>query len=331
MRNATTEQRDPAGMALAVLGAGEVGRGWAALAAAHGRAVGLHDPDAPTLAAAMLDIQNRVARLLDNGLASAAPAHLGLARLRTHATVAEAVTGADWVVEAAPESAAAKRELLATAEGPSGPILASSSSGLHASALSDGLRHPERLLVVHPLVPVELIPVVELIPGPATDPSVAAAVCEELTALGRVPILLRREVPGNAVGRIAAAVWRECIDLVLDGVLDVEQMDRLMAEGPALGWAAGGPHLTYELAASGGGLEGFLEHLQPTFEAWWRVLSARTTLDEAARERLVTLVSETYSERRDLLRRARDQRLVALATAIGTAATEPSRGTDAPR
>jgi 3-hydroxyacyl-CoA dehydrogenase len=231
------------------------------------------------------------------------------------------VAGAEWIVEAAPESLEVKRELLAAAEGAAAhggaaPVLASSSSGLHASALSAGLARPDRMLVVHPLVPVELIPVVEVIPGPATSPDVVAMIRAELGALGRVPVVLRREVAGNAVGRIAAAVWRECIDLVLEDVLDVADVDRLAAEGPCLGWAAGGPHLTYDLAAGDAGMPAFLDHLLPTFEGWWRELSARSTLSPAERERLAGLVTSAYHGRRGELRNERDRRLAALVRAL---------------
>jgi carnitine 3-dehydrogenase len=317
---------------VAVLGAGEVGAGWAALVAAHGRAVTLHDPDGTALAAGVASVHERVARLLDAGLAQPGSAERGLAAMRSAPAVAEAVAGAAMIIEAAPESLDTKRAVLAAAESASaslttGPILVSSSSGLHASAMATALRHPERLLVAHPLVPVELIPVVELIPGPATDASTVRAAREELIALGRSPIVLRREVAGNAVGRIAAAVWRECIDLVLDGTLDARDMDRLVAGGPCLGWAAGGPHLTYELAADGG-LRAFLEHLTPTFEAWWKSLSARRSLDPTERARLAALVSAAYGQSRHELRDQRDERLLALVRALR--ATEPRSGMRAP-
>lgn len=302
---------------LAVLGAGEVGAGWAALAAAHGRSVTLYDSDAAALARGAEAARSRVAALLAAGLARPDVAGRGLAALTAQPRLEDAVAEAEWIVEAAPESLEIKRHLLAAAEGAAargdvGPILASSSSGLHASALSTGLKRPDRMLVVHPLVPVELMPVIEVIPGPMTAPESVAAIRADLRALGRVPIVLRREVEGNAVGRIAAAVWRECIDLVLDGVLDVADLDRLAAEGPCLGWAAGGPHLTYELAAGDAGMPAFLDHLLPTFEEWWSALSARTTLAPADRERLAALVASAYGDRRTELRSARDSRLVAL-------------------
>lgn len=312
------------GLALAVLGAGEVGSGWAALAAAHGRAVALHDRAGAALERGEANVRSRVARLVEHGLAAPETARRGLGALTTHATLDDAVAGAEWIVEAAPESLTTKRALLARAEqaadvgaaGRGSPVIASSSSGLHASELAASLRRPERLLVVHPLVPVELIPIVEVIPGPATAGSVVTAIRAELAALGRTPVVLRREVPGNAVGRIAAAVWRECIDLVLEGVLEPADVDRLVAEGPCLGWTAGGPHLTYELAAGDAGMPAFLDHLLPTFEGWWEALSARTTLDAAERDRLAALIASAYPGPRTRLRDERDRRLVALVKAL---------------
>lgn len=312
------------GLRLCVLGAGEVGRGWAALAAAHGCAVAVHDPDPGISTDAELAIRKRVAVLLQHGLAEPDQAERGLRALAVFDGVESALGGAGWIIEAAPESPEEKRAILATAEAaaPDHAILASSSSGLHASALAAGLRRPERVIVVHPLVPVELIPVVEVVPGPETDPAVIETVRAELERMGRTAIVLRREVPGNAVGRVAAAVWRECIDLVLEGVLDPAEADRLVAGGPSVGWAAGGPHLTYELAATGG-MEVFLDHLQPTFESWWAHLSERTTLNDDDRRRLIELVRDAYGAGRQDLREARDRRLIALVRALS--------GKDAPR
>jgi len=65
---------------------------------------------------------------------------------------------------------------------------------------------------------------------------------EYLRSLGRFPIVLKKSIPGYVVGRVSAAVWRECIDLVLQGVISVDDLDRAVSLGPAIGWAAAGPH-----------------------------------------------------------------------------------------
>src|SRR5207249_8032125 len=93
------------------------------------------------------------------------------------------------------------------------------------------------------------------------------------------PILLKKAIPGYVVGRITAAVWRQCIDLVLEGVVDVDQLDRAVSLGPALGWAAAGPHLTYHLAAGDGGVTLFLQQLLGSFESWWGELATWQRLE----------------------------------------------------
>ena len=71
--------------------------------------------------------------------------------------------------------------------------------------------------MTHPLNPPEFIPLVEVVPAERTGPAWVTRAHDYLSALGRVPIVIRKPVPGYVVGRIAAAVWRECVDLVLTG------------------------------------------------------------------------------------------------------------------
>ncbi|MFZ5624568.1 MAG: 3-hydroxyacyl-CoA dehydrogenase NAD-binding domain-containing protein [Gemmatimonadota bacterium] len=292
-----------------VIGAGEIGRGWATLAAARGLAVVLHDVDPRALKWARHDVAARVERLVSLGRAAPASAGEGLTNLRTTSDLADAVVQATRVVEATPEELTPKRELFARVEAlaPADALLLSSSSGFHASRLGALMRRPERLVVAHPLHPVELIPVVEVVPGPMTDQALVRQTVEFLERLGQLPIVLRKEIEGNAVGRITAAVWREAIHLVLDGVLDPGELDRLVASGPALGWAAAGPHLTYHLAASDAGIRGFLDHLLPTFEQWWKALAGWDTLSEAGREELIRRIEGDYGKDIKRLAEERDR------------------------
>jgi len=128
------------------------------------------------------------------------------------------------------------------------------------------------------------------VPGKFTDPHTTDRVRDWLRELGRIPITLKREVPGNVVGRIAGAVWRECIDLVLSGVVDVDDIDRAVSLGPGLGWAAAGPHLTYHLGAGEGGVTLFLEQLLQSFESWWGSLAQWTRLEPEQVRALVALI-----------------------------------------
>ena len=124
-------------------------------------------------------------------------------------------------------------------------------------------------------------------------------------------------MPGYVVGRIAAAVWRECIDLVLNGVIDVSDLDRAVSLGPAMGWAAAGPHLTYHLAAGEGGVTAFLQHLLASFEGLWDgKLASWQKLEPQQQRQLTQAIEKAYAGKVDMLRQARDRRLSAILKAL---------------
>src|SRR5256886_3100810 len=132
-----------------------------------------------------------------------------------------------------------------------------------------------------------------------------------------MPILLKKAVPGYVVGRIAAAVWRQCIDLVLEGVIDVDELDRAVSLGPALGWAAAGPHLTYHLAAGDGGVTLFMQQLLASFESRWAELSTWQRLEPEQQRVLINAVQRAYPSKLRTLREARDRPVGAVLEALG--------------
>jgi carnitine 3-dehydrogenase len=109
---------------------------------------------------------------------------------------------------------------------------------------------------------------------------------------------------------------------VLKGVIDVEDLDRAVSLGPALGWAAAGPHLSYHLAAGTGGVTLFLQQLMASFENWWGDLASWQKLEPEAQRALVSRIERAYSEKLELLRAARDRRLGAILRAVELARTE---------
>lgn len=306
---------------LAVVGAGDIGCGWATLALSAGWPVAIYDADSAVLQSATEQIAGRVQALVRLGRAEPELATNGLAGFKVGRSLLHAVTDADWIIEAAAEELHLKQRLLEQIEQVArlAAVLTSSSSGLRASDLCARLRRPERFLVTHPLNPVELVPVVEVIATPRTDAACTEDVRFWLRQLGRAPIVLAREVPGNAVGRIAAAVWRESIQLVLEGVLDVRDVDRLVSLGPALGWTAAGPHLTYHVGAGDQGVGVFLANLLQTFEEWWGSLATWTRLDADERARLIRAIERAYDGapgRVRTLRNERDERLARIVEAV---------------
>jgi carnitine 3-dehydrogenase len=301
-----------------IVGAGSIGRGWAALCTAHGWPTVVFDHDARAANAATAEIARRATALVSLGRAEATLVASGLHALHLGRSLLHACGPSDWIIEAVGEDLALKQRLFESIGriARSDTMLTSSSSGLPITAIAARCRAPERCVVAHPLNPPEIIPLVEVVPGKFTAPHAVESVRGWLRALGRIPVTLKREVPGNAVGRIAAAVWRECIDLVLAGVVDVDDIDRAVSLGPALGWAAAGPHLTYHLGAGEGGVKIFLGQLLQAFEIWWGSLARWDRLDPEQAHALTELIEKAYGERIGALGDARDRRLAAILKAL---------------
>jgi 3-hydroxyacyl-CoA dehydrogenase len=303
---------------VAIVGAGEIGRGWAALAVAAGWPVAIYDADADLLAPAADAIGDRVVTLVRLKRAQAQVAEDALNLMRVGRSLLQAVEDADWIIEAVPEDLAVKLKVLSLTEQVArrAAILTSCASGFSATELCSRLDRPDRFLITHPQNPVELIPLVEVVPSPKTDPECIEDIRFWLGMLGRAPIVFKKEVPGNFAARMNAAVWRECIQLVVDGVIDVEDVDRAMSIGPALGWASAGPHLENHLAAGDWGVDVFLSQLLSTYESVWKSLAEWKTLDIEDRKRLIRMIDKAYSAHIPELREARDQRLVRLLEAM---------------
>jgi 3-hydroxyacyl-CoA dehydrogenase len=298
-------------VSLAVVGAGVIGRGWAALAASHGWPVSILDADTRATDSAMQEIAGRVRALIALGRAPQETAEGGLARLKAGRSLLQACGEANWIIEAASEDLALKQRIFENIESVAraDAIISTSSSGLPVTEIGSRCRDQRRLVTVHPLNPPELIPLIEVVPGKFTAHETVEQACTWLRALGRLPIALKREVPGNVVGRISAAVYRECIDLVLSGVVDVDEIDRAVSLGPSLGWAAAGPHLTYHLGAGEGGLGAFMQRLMQTFELWWGSLAQWTKLEPEQVKALTAMVEKAYGNKLEQIRTARDRRL----------------------
>jgi 3-hydroxypropionate dehydrogenase (NADP+) len=299
---------------VAIVGTGDVGRGWAAMCVAAGWPVSLFDSEGAALTNATQEIAARAQALVQMDRADAADLRSGLDQLMVGRSILEACREAQWVIEAGPEDLRTKQKMFEAIESVarSVRVITSSSSGFTMADIASRCVRQNRCMIAHPLNPPELIPLVEVVPGPMTDHALLEVVKGWLHALGRIPVEIKKPVPGNVVNRIAAAVWREAIDLVLEGVIDVDDLDRAVSVGPALGWAAAGPHLTYHLAAGERGVTGFLQQLLKTFEMIWEELPTWTKLEPEQQRRLIHLVERAYDEKVDRIRPARDRRLAAM-------------------
>jgi len=252
---------------VAVIGAGTIGASWAAYFLSRGLAVRAWDPSpgAPDLMRRMVEGAWPILMRL-GGRQDADPDAWSF-----EAEPAAAVEGADFVQESAPERLPIKQELLARLDAalPADVVIASSTSGLLASQISAQCVHPERVVIGHPFNPPHLIPLVEVVGGAQGSPESVAAAMEFYRAIGKHPIEIRKEVPGHLANRLQAALWREAVHLVAEGVASVADVDAAISEGPGLRWALMGSHTTFHLAGGEGGIAHFLHHLMPAVTSWW--------------------------------------------------------------
>jgi carnitine 3-dehydrogenase len=304
--------------AVGLLGGGVIGAGWAARFLLNGIDVRLYDPDP--------DAPRKVADVLEN--ARAAYGLLTLAPLPpegalTHArTPAEAVDGADFVQESAPERLGLKRELLGRAASAASQetVICSSTSGLRPTLLQAGLRGPERIAVGHPFNPVYLVPLVEVCGGEETAPETLERATAVYRAVGMHPLLLRAEIDGFVADRLLEALWREALWLVHDDVASVEEIDDAVRYGAGLRWAFMGTFLTYRIAGGEGGMRHFLAQFGPALAWPWTKLVDVPELTDELIERIARQ-SDAQAAGRSVreLERRRDECLVAVLQALRAA------------
>jgi 3-hydroxyacyl-CoA dehydrogenase len=298
---------------VAALGGGLIGRSWTALFLAAGRPVALYDPDPATEARVRESVESAWPVLRQLGLAGTDSPE---AELVICADPREAVEGAGFVQESVPERVALKHELYAAIEPALArdAIVASSASGLTLSELQAGWADPSRLVLGHPFNPPHLIPLVEVMGNERTAPGVVDAARRFYESVGKVTIEVRKEVPGHVANRLQAALWREAIHLVNEGVASVTDVDTAIASGPGLRWAVMGPTLLFHLGGDDGGLAAFCERYADSFNRWWADLGD-PRLDATTAARLVEgVAAETDDDMATLVAR-RDARLTAVVAA----------------
>ncbi|MGY3126581.1 3-hydroxybutyryl-CoA dehydrogenase [Agrococcus sp. UYP33] len=214
---------------VAVLGAGVMGAGIARVFARAWHEVRVFDVD-PAAAA----------RAAESAGASA------------HDSVEAAVDGATIVLEAAPERLELKRALLAQVEAANpDAIIASNTSSIAPDALAADMRDPSRLVIAHFFNPADTVPLVEVVPGPATPAATVERMTALLTAAGKTAVPLAQQVEGFIANRLQAALYREAMHLVELGIATPEQVDLAVTAGLGPRWALAGPFEVMDL----GGLD----------------------------------------------------------------------------
>ncbi len=217
---------------LAVIGAGTMGHGIAAVAAMAGLTVSLADEDPVAPAAALI----RIAAILDQAIARGKlPADdraAALGRVRAASGVADAARDATLVIEAVPERLDLKQALFVELEraAPAGAILASNTSSLSISRIADAVSDPARVVGTHFFNPVPAMRLVEIVRGGATADGTVARARAFAERLGKTAIVVR-DSPGFATSRLGVVLGLEAIRMLEEGVASAEDIDRAMELG----------------------------------------------------------------------------------------------------
>jgi 3-hydroxypropionate dehydrogenase (NADP+) len=304
---------------VACVGAGLIGRDWATLFSSKGLEVVLQDLSETVLEKSMRGIRSNLLFLEASNLLEQGEAEAALKRIKMSRSIGEAVCEADYVQESVPDDYDLKEQVFREmgAAAPGRAILASSSSGLLMTEIQKVATRPGRCVLVHPVLPLYLIPLVEIAGGEQTSHETVIAAYDFMKKLGKVPVLLKREVSGYIVNRLQAALLREAIDLVDKGVASAEDVDKAFCMGIGLRDPVIGPFLRIHLA--GGGVEQFIENFSQSYRHRWETMETWTSIPPSAAEKMIRSVREMGVVRKKTLEEIknwRDKMLVKLLKVI---------------
>lgn len=299
---------------IASLGGGPIGGGWTAYFLARGYEVASYLHDRAEEKAFREIVETAWVSLEALGLAEGA----SLDRMTLSSNVEEAVAGADFVQESAPEVLAIKQALYENLGQivPPEVVIASSTSGLTMTEIQARCGTPERTVVGHPFNPPYLLPLVEIVGGEKTASEAVRWAEAFYRAAGKAPLVLAKEIPGFIATRLQEALWREALHMVAASEATPEQIDLALINGPGARMALMGQCMAFHVACGAGGMATNLDQFGPALELPWTRLEA-PELTQELRDRMVEGCERMAGGRafQDLAA-ARDRGIVAILKAI---------------
>lgn len=298
-----------------IIGGGVIGGGWAARFLLNGWNVNISDPD-PEAERKISEVLANARRSLP-GLSDVSMPPEG--KLTFCASIAEAVSGADWIQESVPERLDIKHSVLAEVQTHCRPdaVIASSTSGFKPSELQQGAANPRQIVVCHPFNPVYLLPLVEVVGGDGASPEIMAKATKLLTGLGMKPLVVRKEIDAHIADRFLEAVWREGLWLINDGIATTEEIDDAIRYGFGIRWAQMGLFETYRVAGGEAGMNHFIAQFGPCLSwPWTKLMDVPELTDELVNT--IANQSDAQSGMHSIreLEQIRDNNLVAMMRAL---------------
>lgn len=236
---------------IAVIGAGLMGHGIAQEFAQAGYEVGLNDVNGEVLEHALARMRDNFAMMEKEGIVEAGEGAQAIERVHTSSDIGEAVAGADFVIEAMIENLELKlgvfEKLEALSE--SHTILATNSSSYMPSKIAAATKRPEKVVGTHYFNPPFLMPLVEIIRSEQTSDETAQVAYDLMAKIGKSPVMVQKEVPGFIANRIQAAVWREILWMVEEGVATPQDIDEVVKTSIGRRLSVAGPFELTELTS----------------------------------------------------------------------------------
>ncbi len=295
---------------IAIVGTGVIGASWAAQYLARGFDVIATDPASKAEANLRKYVDEAWPALTDIGLSPGAARE----RLAFTSNMKDALSKADFVQENGPERPDFKIKLFADMDDDTPPdsIIASSSSGLTMTVIQSACKRPERCVIGHPFNPPHIIPLVEVVGGAKTSPEAIQQAIAFYASIGKKPIYLRKEFPGHVANRLQAALYREVLYLIQQGVLTVAEADDAVSYGPGLRWGVMGPSLLWHLGGGPGGIQHFMEHLMDPLTGLMKALGNPEVTNELKQTIVEGVLQEAGNRSVDQLAQAENEALVGL-------------------
>jgi len=292
---------------IAIVGTGVIGASWAAYYLARGFDVVATDPGPQAEANLRKYVDDAWPLLTQVGLSPGASRD----RLTFTPDMSRALSDADWVQENAPERPDFKIKLFAQMDEATPPnaVIASSSSGITMDVIQSGTKRPERCVIGHPFNPPHVVPLVEVVGGAKTSEATIERAMAFYAAIGKKPVRLYKALPGHVANRFQAALYKEVLYLVQQGVLSVADADVAVSYGPGIRWGVMGPSLQWHVGGGQGGIQHFMEHLMDPLAGMMKTLGTpditpqlkQTVVDAVLKEAAGRSVEQLASEENSVL------------------------------